>query len=77
MASGERAGGSGIRGRRDLEYAQRSYGMVQLNQMPETHSFTVIPGHKKGDLKEQLLLESGEGAFWMVVSLVSSKSTLF
>lgn len=51
--------------------------MVQLNQMPETHSFTVIPGHKKGDLKEQLLLESGEGAFWMVVSLVSSKSTLF
>lgn len=65
MACGERAGGGGITGKeRHLAYAQRDYGMGQLNPTPDTPSFRVLLGHKKGNLKEQVLLESGEGVLW-------------
>lgn len=68
-------GGMGGKERR-LAYAHRGYGTGQLNPTSDTPSFRVLLGHKEGDLKEQFLLESGEGALWMVMSLVLSKSPL-
>ena len=53
VASREIAGGDGTRGKeRLLEYAQRGFGVGQLDPMPETHSFRVIPGHKEADLPQ-------------------------